>query len=102
MFSTLDESSQTDGSELFATRYRYSALSTLCQVSGVFALGLTPLIAAWLVSRGDGSLWLVSTYAVAVAAISLTCAHLLPETRGRNLHEPWVETKEPAEELVTA
>ena len=44
-------------SELFDTRYRYTALSTLYQISGVVASGLTPLIAAWLVTRGDGSLW---------------------------------------------
>jgi MFS family permease len=87
-------------SELFDTRYRYSALSTLYQVSGIFASGLTPLVAAWLVSRGDGSLWLVATYAVAVAALSLTCAHLLPETRGRDLDEPWVEAEDASKELV--
>ena len=39
-------------SELFDTRYRYTALSTLYQVSGIVASGLTPLIAAWLVSQG--------------------------------------------------
>jgi MFS family permease len=78
-------------SELFDTRYRYSALSTLYQVSGIVASGFTPLIAAWLVAQGDGSLWWVATYAVAVAALSLTCAHLLPETRGRDLDESWVE-----------
>jgi MFS family permease len=89
-------------SELFDTRYRYSALSTLYQVSGVVASGLTPLIAAWLVSRGDGSLWLVATYAVAVAALSLTCAHLLPETRGRDLDEPWVAVDVRPGELVSA
>jgi MFS transporter, MHS family, shikimate and dehydroshikimate transport protein len=72
-------------SELFDTRYRYTALSTLYQVSGILASGLTPLIAAWLVTRGDGTLWWVATYNVAVAAISLTCARLLPETRGRRL-----------------
>ena len=59
-------------SELFDTRYRYTALSTLYQVSGIVASGLTPLIAAWLVSRGGGSLWLVAGYNVVVAAISLT------------------------------
>ncbi len=74
-------------SELFDTRYRYTALSTLYQVSGVVASGLTPLIAAWLVSRGGGSLWWVAAYNVAVAAISLTSARLLPETRGRDLDE---------------
>ncbi|MCW2815174.1 MAG: putative permease [Nocardioides sp.] len=72
-------------SELFDTRYRYSALSTLYQVSGIVASGLTPLIAAWLVQRGGGSLWLVAAYAVAVAVLSLVCMALLPETRGRDL-----------------
>lgn len=88
-------------SELFDTRYRYSALSTLYQVSGIVASGFTPLIAAWLVSRGDGSLWLVASYAVAVAAISLVSSHLLPETRGRDLDEPWVPVAEPEREPVT-
>ena len=72
-------------SELFDTRYRYTALSTLYQVSGILASGLTPLIAAWLVTKGDGTLWWVAGYNVAVAAISLVCAHFLPETRGRGL-----------------
>jgi MHS family shikimate/dehydroshikimate transporter-like MFS transporter len=72
-------------SELFDTRYRYTALSTLYQVSGVVASGFTPLIAAWLVSRGDGTLWWVAGYNVLVATISLVCARLLPETRGRDL-----------------
>ena len=74
-------------SELFDTRYRYTALSTLYQVSGVVASGLTPLVAAWLVSLGGGSLWWVAAYNVAVAAISLVSARLLPETRGRDLDD---------------
>jgi MFS family permease len=90
-------------SELFDTRYRYSALSSLYQISGIVASGFTPLIAAWLVSRGDGSLWLVAGYNVVVAIISLACAHFLPETRGRDLDEPWVEApKARDEELVAA
>ena len=68
-------------SEQFDTRYRYTALSTLYQVSGILASGLTPLIAAWLVTRGDGTLWWVAGYNVLVAAISLVCARFLPETR---------------------
>jgi MFS family permease len=72
-------------SELFETRYRYTALSTLYQVSGIVASGLTPLIAAWLVTLGDGTLWWVAGYNVAVAAISLVCARFLPETRGVDL-----------------
>ena len=72
-------------SELFDTRYRYTALSTLYQMSGIVASGLTPLIAAWLVTRGDGTLWLVAAYNALVAATSLVCMRLLPETRGRDL-----------------
>ncbi|MDN4161258.1 MFS transporter [Nocardioides abyssi] len=83
-------------SELFDTRYRYSALSTLYQVSGVLASGMTPLIAAWLVTKGDGTLWLVATYNVVVAAISLVCARFLPETRGRDLTEDLAPVAQPA------
>ncbi|GAB3776355.1 MFS family permease [Nocardioides ginsengisegetis] len=72
-------------SELFDTRYRYTALSTLYQMSGIVASGFTPLIAAWLVSRGGGDLWLVATYNVGVALVSLVCARFLPETLGRDL-----------------
>jgi MFS family permease len=75
-------------SELFDTRYRYTALSTLYQVSGIVASGLTPLIAAWLVTRGDGSLWWVAAYNVVVAVISLLSARALPETQGRDLDTP--------------
>ena len=60
--------------ELFDTPYRYTALSTVYQVSGILASGLTPLIAAWLVTRGDGTLWWVAGYNVLVAAISLASA----------------------------
>lgn len=81
-------------SELFEARYRYSALSALYQLSGVVASGLTPLIAAWLVSLGDESLWLVASYNVAVAVLSLTCAALLPETRERAV-PPMGEQAEP-------
>jgi MHS family shikimate/dehydroshikimate transporter-like MFS transporter len=71
--------------ELFDTRYRFTALNTLYQVSGVVASGLTPIIAAWLVGIGNGTLWWVAGYAVAVAAISLVSVSLLPETAGRDL-----------------
>jgi MFS family permease len=76
--------------ELFDTRYRYTALSTLYQFSGILASGMTPLIAAWLVSLGGGTLWWLAAYNVVVAAISLACAHYLPEPRGRDLDDQWV------------
>jgi MHS family shikimate/dehydroshikimate transporter-like MFS transporter len=75
--------------ELFDTRYRYTALSSLYQISGIVASGFTPLIAAWLVSRGGGSLWLVASYGVLVAATSLVSAYFLPETAGRDVDKAW-------------
>jgi len=88
--------------ELFDTRYRYTALSSLYQLSGVVASGLTPLIAAWLVARGGGSLWWVAGYNVVVAAISLGCARFLPEPAGRDLDARWVSDDTPAREPVAA
>ncbi|GGR72292.1 MFS family permease [Nocardioides luteus] len=91
-------------SELFDTRYRFSALNALYQISGVVASGLTPLIAAALVALSDDrSLWWVAGYNVVVAAISLTCMWLLPETRGERLRDTAVEEAraEPAREVVT-
>jgi MHS family shikimate/dehydroshikimate transporter-like MFS transporter len=82
-------------SELFDTRFRYTALSSLYQISGIVASGLTPLIAAWLVSIGDGTLWWVAGYNVVVAVISLSSAYFLPETRSRDLDEDWVPVQTP-------
>jgi metabolite-proton symporter len=92
-------------SELFDTRYRYTALSTLYQMSGILASGLTPLIAAWLVTRGDGTLWLVAAYNALVAGISLVSMRFLPETSGRDLDtlatEPAATPPAPERELLT-
>ena len=71
--------------ELFDTRVRYTAIGSVYQFSGIVASGLTPLIAAWLVARGGGSLGLVAAYGVAVSVVSLLCMRALPETRGRDL-----------------
>lgn len=86
-------------SELFDTRYRFSALNALYQISGVFASGLTPLICAWLVTwSGSRSLWPVAGYNVVVAAISLICMRALPETLGRELRDRAVEPGDSASE----
>ena len=89
-------------SELFDTRYRYTALSTLYQVSGIVASGLTPLIAAWLVSRGGGSLWLVSTYAVLVAALSLVSRAPAARDRRPRPRRDLEAASEPARNVVVA
>ena len=90
--------------ELFDTRFRYTALSSLYQLSGIVASGLTPLIAAWLVSVGGGTLWWVAGYNVVVAAISLISARFLPETQGRDLDRDWapIAARDPEEVSAAA
>jgi len=56
-------------SELFDTRVRYTGISFVYQFSGIFASGLTPIIATALL-KASGTPWLVAGYMVVVAAIS--------------------------------
>ncbi len=58
-------------SELFDTRVRYTGISLVYQFSGIFASGLTPIIATALLIKGDKQPWLVAGYIVAVSIVSL-------------------------------
>lgn len=62
---------------LFPTRIRYTGLSTVYQLSGVYASGLTPLILAALIGAGHGSPWYACGYLVATAVISVGATVLL-------------------------
>jgi MFS family permease len=69
---------------LYPARIRYTGLSTVYQLSGVYASGLTPLILTALIAAANGSPWLACTYLVATAVISVVATLLL---RPRSLHE---------------
>jgi MFS family permease len=58
---------------MFATSVRCTGISVVYQISGVFASGMTPLILAYLVTRGGGGYGLVVGYLVAAAVISVAC-----------------------------
>jgi MFS family permease len=62
---------------LFPTRIRYTGLSTVYQLSGVYASGLTPLVVTALIAAGHQSPWLACGYLSATAAISLGATLLL-------------------------
>ncbi len=62
---------------LYPARIRYTGLSTVYQLSGVYASGLTPLILTALIAAADSSPWLACTYLVATAAISVVATLLL-------------------------
>lgn len=57
-------------SELFDTKVRYTGISFVYQFSGIFASGLTPIIATALVAKSGGSPWLVAGYMIFASAVS--------------------------------
>ena len=65
---------------LYPARIRYTGLSTVYQLSGVYASGLTPLILTALIGLSGGTPWLACGYLVATAAIAVTATLLLKPT----------------------
>ncbi|WP_240630712.1 MFS transporter [Mycolicibacterium sp. GF69] len=62
---------------LYPARIRYTGLSTVYQLSGVYASGLTPLILTALIAATDQSPWLACTYLVVTASISVVATLML-------------------------
>ena len=65
-------------SSLYPPNVRYTGVSFCYQFSGVFASGLTPLIATALLSWGGGQPWYVCGYVAMVAVISFLCVAAMP------------------------
>jgi len=61
--------------ELFDTRVRYTGISFVYQVSGIFASGITPLVAAALVKANGGQPWLVCWYVLFAGVVSAASAY---------------------------
>jgi len=82
-------------SELFGTRVRYSGASLGYQLASVFAGGLSPLIATALLAWSGGKPWLIATYMVGMAFITLVSVYLAAETLGEDpAEEPLPEAAE--------
>ena len=75
-------------SELFDTHVRYSGISFIYQFSGIFASGLTPIIATALLKQNDGQPWLVATYMLIVGVISAVSVWALRETAHVDIIQP--------------
>ena len=71
--------------ELFGTRVRYSGVSIVYQVTGVFAGGLAPLIATVLLEASGGGYRLVAAYVAGVSLLTCVAAYFAPDTRGQDL-----------------
>lgn len=71
--------------ELFDTRVRYSGVSFAYQFSGIFASGLTPLIATALLAAGDGQPWFLGAYMMGAALITVISIFALQETHKKDI-----------------
>ena len=75
--------------DLFDAKVRYTGISFVYQFSGIFASGITPIIATALLKSGGGEPWQVCLYVVFAGAVSALCAWSI----GRG---PQVHSLEPA------
>ncbi|MDQ4007589.1 MAG: MHS family MFS transporter [Actinomycetota bacterium] len=73
--------------ELFGTSVRYTGASVGYQLASVFAGGVAPFIALWLLGPADGDVNTigVSLYLVVAAAITVVATVAAKETRGSSL-----------------
>ncbi|WP_417283594.1 MFS transporter [Comamonas sp.] len=60
--------------DLFDAKVRYTGISFVYQFSGIFASGITPIIATSLIKVGGGSPWLVCFYVLFAGLVSALCA----------------------------
>lgn len=67
--------------ELFDANVRYTGISFVYQVSGIFASGLTPIVATALLRVNGGAPWLVGVYVMLSALLSIVSARAI-EKRG--------------------
>lgn len=74
--------------DLFDAKVRYTGISFVYQFSGIFASGITPIIATALLKSGGGEPWLVCLYVVFAGAVSAICAWMI----GRESKNPSFET----------
>jgi MFS transporter, MHS family, shikimate and dehydroshikimate transport protein len=72
-------------SELFDTRVRYTGISFVYQFSGIYASGLTPIIATALLPMGNNKPWLICAYVLAVSVISALSAFGMTEAHKRDM-----------------
>jgi MHS family shikimate/dehydroshikimate transporter-like MFS transporter len=72
-------------SELFSTGVRYSGASMGFQIGAALSGGLTPVIAAALLTRSGGQSWGISLYLIALATITLVATLSAPETAHKPL-----------------
>ncbi|MFF0488094.1 MFS transporter [Nocardia sp. NPDC004068] len=64
---------------LFPPEVRYTGLSFVYQVSGVYASGITPMVVTALIAAAGGTPWLACGYLVATAVVSVIATLFIAE-----------------------
>jgi hypothetical protein len=68
-------------SELFGTRVRYSGAALGAQVATIFAGGLAPIVATWILREGYGR-GALAAYVIAMALVTIVAVTVAAETAG--------------------
>lgn len=63
--------------DLFDAKVRYTGISFVYQFSGIFASGITPIIATALLKSGGGAPWQICMYVLFAGAVSALSAWLI-------------------------
>ena len=66
--------------DLFDPRVRYTGISFVYQFSGIFASGITPIIATYLIAENGNQPWYLCAYVVFAAVVSALCASAIKGT----------------------
>jgi MFS family permease len=64
---------------LYPPEVRYTGLSFVYQVSGIYASGITPMVVTALIAAGGGKPWLACAYLAATAVVSAIATHFISE-----------------------
>jgi MFS transporter, MHS family, shikimate and dehydroshikimate transport protein len=68
--------------DLFDAKVRYTGISFVYQFSGIFASGITPIIATALLKSGGGEPWQICLYVLFAGVVSAACAWLIGNSVG--------------------
>ncbi len=63
--------------DLFDAKVRYTGISFVYQFSGIFASGITPIIATALLKSGGGEPWQICLYVLFAGVVSAACAWMI-------------------------
>ena len=63
--------------DLFDAKVRYTGISFVYQFSGIFASGITPIVATALLKSGGGEPWQICMYVLFAGVVSAICAAMI-------------------------